>query len=235
MEGVSEQSKTPPRPPQVTVAAWMIMVGSIFVVLIVWDRIAALHSLDTRKALEPILDDQRMKDAGIELNDMLAVIRIVSMVAAGCATAMVVLGYQTLQRSRGARLALTVLAVPLFISGLATGGYVSSARRGRRRDPVAGQRPVVVRRQGRARGSADRGPDEPPGGPARLATAVRPRSAGTARTHATAVGRRPSRPPAPSTPTAAGPVDAAPDLEVRRTRGRPRTPPGRPHSSGPAS
>src|SRR6478609_6274483 len=127
MEGVSEQSKTPPRPPQVTVAAWMIMVGSVFVVLIVWDRIAALHSLDTRKTLEPILADRRMKDAGIELNDLLAVIRIVSMVAAGCATAMAVLGYQTLQRSRGARLALTVLAVPLFISGLATGGYVSSA------------------------------------------------------------------------------------------------------------
>ncbi len=127
MEGVSEQTKTQPRPPQVTVAAWMIMVGSVFVVLIVWDRIAGLHSLDTRKALEPILDDQRMKDAGIELNDMLAVIRIVSMVAAGCATAMVVLGYQTLQRNRRARLALTVLAVPLFISGLATGGYVSSA------------------------------------------------------------------------------------------------------------
>ena len=40
MEGVSEPSKTPPRPPQVTVAAWMIMVGSVFVVLIVWDRIA---------------------------------------------------------------------------------------------------------------------------------------------------------------------------------------------------
>jgi hypothetical protein len=105
----------------------MIMVGSVFVVLIVWDRIAALHSLDTRKTLEPILADRRMKDAGIELNDLLAVIRIVSMVAAGCATAMAVLGYQTLQRSRGARLALTVLAVPLFISGLATGGYVSSA------------------------------------------------------------------------------------------------------------
>jgi len=127
MEGVSEQSKTPPRPPQVTAAAWMIMVGSVFVVLLVWDRIAGLHSIDTRKALEPILNDQRMKDAGIELNDMLAVIRVVSMIAAGCATAMVVLGYQTLQRSRGARLALTVLAVPLFISGLATGGYVSSA------------------------------------------------------------------------------------------------------------
>ena len=127
MEGVSEPSKTPARPPQVTVAAWMIMVGSVFVVLMVWDRIAGLHSLDTRKALQPLLDDRRLKDAGIQINDLLAIIRVVSMVAAGCATAMAVLGYQTLQRSRGARRALTVLAVPLFFSGLATGGYLSSA------------------------------------------------------------------------------------------------------------
>ena len=127
MEGVSEPSKTPVRPPQVTVAAWMIMVGSIFVVLMVWDRIAGLHSIDTRKALQPLVDDKRLKDAGIQINDLLAMIRVISMIAAGCATAMVVLGYQTLQRSRGARRALTVLAVPLFISGLATGGYVSSA------------------------------------------------------------------------------------------------------------
>jgi hypothetical protein len=49
------------------------------------------------------------------------------MIAAGCATAMAILGYQTLQRSRGARRALTVLAVPLFVSGLATGGYLAAA------------------------------------------------------------------------------------------------------------
>jgi hypothetical protein len=54
------------------------------------------------------------------------VIKTLSLIAAGCATAMVILGYQTLQRSRSARLALTVLAVPLFLSGVATGGYVSS-------------------------------------------------------------------------------------------------------------
>src|SRR3954467_14272785 len=76
MGGGSEPSKTPVRPAQVTVAAWMIMVGSVFVVLLVWDRIAGLHSLDTRKALQPLLEDQRLKDAGIQLNDLLAVIRI---------------------------------------------------------------------------------------------------------------------------------------------------------------
>ncbi len=127
MERVSEPSKTPARPPQVTAAAWMIMVGSVFVVLMVWDRIAGLHSLDTRKAIESFLSEPRIKETGLDVADVVAVIRVGSMIAAGCATAMAILGYQTLQRSRGARLALTVLAVPLFISGLATGGYLSSA------------------------------------------------------------------------------------------------------------
>jgi hypothetical protein len=40
---------------------------------------------------------------------------------------MAVLGYQTLQRSRSARIGLTVLAVPLFLTGLVTGGFVAAA------------------------------------------------------------------------------------------------------------
>ena len=175
MESVSEPSKTPARPPQVTAAAWMIMVGSVFVVLMVWDRIAGLHSLDTRKALETFLNEPRVKDSGLQLGDLLAVIRIGSMIAAGCATAMAILGYQTLQRSRGARLALTVLAVPLFISGLATGGYLSSGRRRRGRHPVARAGASLVRRQGRA-GCQRRGPGGPSGYPPGLAAAVRPRT-----------------------------------------------------------
>jgi hypothetical protein len=110
----------------VTVAAYLIMIGSVFVVLLVWDRIAGLHSLDTRKALQPLVDDPQMKKLGIQVDDLLVVIKTLSLIAAGCATAMVILGYQSLQRSRSARLALTVLAVPLFLAGVATGGYVSS-------------------------------------------------------------------------------------------------------------
>ena len=48
------------------------------------------------------------------------------MVAAGCATAAGILGYQVLRRSKSARLALTVLAAPLFLTGMVTGGFVSS-------------------------------------------------------------------------------------------------------------
>jgi hypothetical protein len=126
MEPVSQPNATPARPPQVTVAAWMIMIGSVFVVLMVWDRIAGLHSLATRKTLQSVLDDPGVKGLGLHVTDLMVTVRVVSMVAAGCATAMVVLGYQALQRSRTARTVLSVLAFPLFFSGLVTGGFVSS-------------------------------------------------------------------------------------------------------------
>jgi hypothetical protein len=57
---------------------------------------------------------------------VLEILRVFGMVAAGCATAAAILGYQVLQRSRSARLALTLLAVPLFLSGMVTGGFLSS-------------------------------------------------------------------------------------------------------------
>jgi hypothetical protein len=126
MEPVSQPSATPARPSQVTVAAWMIMVGSVFVVLMVWDRIAGLHSLESRKALQSVLDDPGIRDSGLDVTDLMLLIRVLAMVAAGCATAMVVLGYQTLHRSRVARTVLSVLAVPLFVCGLVVGGFVSS-------------------------------------------------------------------------------------------------------------
>jgi hypothetical protein len=102
------------------------MVGSVFVVLMVWDRIAGLHSLASRTALQSMLDNPGIKGSGLQVNDLETIVRTVSMVAAGCATAMVILGYQTLQRSRSARIGLTILAGPLFFCGLVTGGFVSS-------------------------------------------------------------------------------------------------------------
>jgi hypothetical protein len=126
MEPVSQPTTTPVRPPQVTVAAWMIMIGSVFVVLMVWDRIAGLHSLESRQALQSVLDDPGLKGLGLQVTDLMIMVRIVAMVAAGCATAMVVLGYQALQRSRVARTVMSILAFPLFLCGLVTGGFVSS-------------------------------------------------------------------------------------------------------------
>src|SRR4051794_17653990 len=126
MDDVSEPSTTPARPPQVTFACGIVMIGSVFVVLTMWDRIAGLHTLDSRTGLQSFLHDSNLDSSGLTVADLMVTVKVLAMIAAGCATAMVILGWQTLQRSRGARLGLAILAVPLFVTGLATDGIVSS-------------------------------------------------------------------------------------------------------------
>ena len=123
MGGVSAPN---PRPRQVTLAAWLTMVGSVLVVVLVFDRLAGLHTLETRQSVEKFLAEPPASDLGVGVDGVLSIIRTLAMVAAGCATAAAILGYQVLRRSRSARLALTVLAVPLFFAGLVTDGFVSS-------------------------------------------------------------------------------------------------------------
>src|ERR1700750_56077 len=126
MDVVSEPQTRPARPPQVTFACGIVMVGSVFVVLMMWDRIAGLHTLDSRTGLRSFLHDSGLDSRGLTVTDLMGTVQVLAMIAAGCATAMVILGWQTLQRSHSARVGLTVLAVPLFLTGLATDGLVSS-------------------------------------------------------------------------------------------------------------
>jgi hypothetical protein len=126
MDDVSEPSTTPARPPQVTFACAIVMIGSVFVVLTMWDRIAGLHTLDSRTGLQSFLHDSGLASHGLTVADLMVTVKVLAMISAACATAMVVLGWQTLQRSRGARLGLAILAVPLFVTGLASDGIVSS-------------------------------------------------------------------------------------------------------------
>ena len=119
-------SATPPRPRQVTLAATLIIGGSVLVVVMAFDRIAGLHTLETREAIEKFLAQPPGAELGLEVLGVLDILRVFGMVAAGCATAAAILGYHVLRRSRGARLALTFLAVPLFLSGMVTGGFLSS-------------------------------------------------------------------------------------------------------------
>jgi hypothetical protein len=124
---MSRMATALPRPRQVTIAAAMIMAGSAAVVLTVFQQIAGLHSIDTRDAVERTLSEPPFDGLGMSVDRILDVIRVLSMVAAACATATAILGWQVLQRSRSARIALSVLAVPLFVTGVGTGGILSTA------------------------------------------------------------------------------------------------------------
>ena len=107
-------------------AAWLIMGGSALVVLTVFERVAGLHSLETRQSVQTFLSEPPGDSLGLGVSGVLDALQVLCMVAAGCATAAAILGYQVLRRSRSARLALTLLALPLFVTGLVSGGFLSS-------------------------------------------------------------------------------------------------------------
>jgi hypothetical protein len=119
-------SAAPPRPRQVTIAAWLIMLGSVLVVLTVFERVSGLQSLDTQRAVEKFLAEPPGDGLGLGVQGVIDILRVLAMVAGGCAAAAGVLGFHVLQRSRGARIGLSVLALPLFVAGMAAGGFMSS-------------------------------------------------------------------------------------------------------------
>ena len=114
------------RPRQVTMAAWMIIAGSVLVVGAVFEKVSTLHQLETQDAIRRFLSQPPAEGFGLDLESALTLVRTLSMVAAGCAAAAAILGYHVLKRNRGARIGLTVLALPLFISGFVIGGFLSS-------------------------------------------------------------------------------------------------------------
>ena len=115
-----------PRPRQVTMAGWMIIGGSVLVVATVFETITGLNTLETREAVTQFISQPPGEGLGLDVSGALLVLRTVSMVAAGCAAVAAVLGFHVLRRNRSARVGVTVVAIPLFFTGMVTGGFLSS-------------------------------------------------------------------------------------------------------------
>ena len=106
----------------VTIAGYLVIGGSVAVVLGAFAQVAGLQSLATRESVEKYLAESPGNALDLGVHDVLDIIRVLATVAAVCAAASAVLGYLVLQRSRAARVAVTVLVVPMFLTGLVTGG-----------------------------------------------------------------------------------------------------------------
>lgn len=107
-------------------AAGMVMGGSVFVVLSVIEQMRSLRSIESREGIEEFLSRPPGSGLGLDVEGVISILHVTSMVAAGCATAAAILGWHVLKRDLKARVALSIIAVPLFISGLVTGGFISS-------------------------------------------------------------------------------------------------------------
>lgn len=119
-------SKTLARPPQVTMATWVAMIGSLFVVFYAFSVVANLRTLETRERVEETLDMPPGSWLGLGVEGYLDLLHVTAMIAAGCAVAIAILGWHVRSRSRSARAAMTVLAVPLLVAGAFTDGFMSS-------------------------------------------------------------------------------------------------------------
>jgi hypothetical protein len=105
-------------------AGVMVMLGAIFVVLSVWDSVSRLRSIESREAIEKLLAG--VPGLGLSVEAGIQAAHAVAIVSALCAVAAVALGWEVLQRSKGARVALSVVAVPLFLTGLYAGPFAAA-------------------------------------------------------------------------------------------------------------
>lgn len=121
-----QNDKAPERPQQVTYAAWAVIAGSLVLLISAYQQISTLHTLDTRTMVERLINDAP-SSLGITVQGWLSALKVIGMISGASAVAAAILGWQTLQRSRPARTVLLVVAVPLVLTGLATGPFFAIA------------------------------------------------------------------------------------------------------------
>lgn len=125
MSDPSPTKQAQPRPQQVTYAGWAVILGSIALVVSAFHQVSTLHTLDTRNSVAQLLRDEP-SGLGFTVDGWLTALKVLSMICGACAAAATILGWQTLQRSQPARVVLLVVAVPLVLSGLATGPFFAA-------------------------------------------------------------------------------------------------------------
>lgn len=118
--------KTLPRPPQVTLLGGAILVGSVLMVMVAFDRIASLGSIEEQEAAARFVDRGLGRGLGIDADQWQTVLRVMCLVAGGTGVVTAFLGWQVLQRDRGARVALSALAPVLLVAGTSTADYVAT-------------------------------------------------------------------------------------------------------------
>jgi hypothetical protein len=115
-----------PRPRQVTFSGWSIVVGSVVTILFAYQRVAALGTIESQESVNEFISTPPGEGLGLSVDDVQLAIRLMCLVAGGCAAATAILGWQVLQASRSARVVLSVLAPILFVAGLTSGGLMSA-------------------------------------------------------------------------------------------------------------
>ncbi|RLV47829.1 hypothetical protein D9V37_17045 [Nocardioides mangrovicus] len=111
-------SPTQDRPRQVTVGALVSGAASLAMLLSVGSLLARWHTVDLRQAVEEFLSRGSGRTLNIGVDQALSLARAGLMVLGAVSAAILVFAFFAARRDKGARIAMTVLAVPLVVCGL---------------------------------------------------------------------------------------------------------------------
>lgn len=113
---MSEQSATPVRPRQVTMAVVMSVVGSVLLVVSLFETLGRLRTADMRASIDSFLTTPPGDGLGLETAQVVEGMRILVLVSGALAAAAVVFAVFVGLRHRGARIGLTVTAGLLVLT-----------------------------------------------------------------------------------------------------------------------
>nr|MDQ6935583.1 hypothetical protein [Actinomycetota bacterium] len=150
-----EPADTATRPRQVTVGGWFVVASAVFLVISVFDSMAALHSVDVRAQIARALSSGSGRSLGVSVDQAQSIIRVVLMLAGAGGAAAVVLGVFVLQRNKPARVVLGIMMLPVLLGAPFSGVFPSALLIGSTlllwsrpaRDWFAGRPPLATARR----------------------------------------------------------------------------------------
>ncbi len=115
------EPQSAPRPNQVTILGVFSIIASLLLIVIVYDALGQVGSVDTRRQIENYLGTGGGTGLSITVDQFTEVLRVLALATGALAAAACVLAVFVLLRHNGARIGLTVVAVLLLPSALLIG------------------------------------------------------------------------------------------------------------------
>jgi len=112
---MTEKSKAA-RPSQVTMAGWVAVVGSVLLVLTLFDAVSRLHTLEVRETVDEFLSTPPGNGLGLDIPQVVEIMRWLMLFSGAAAAAATVLAIYVLQRHNAARVGFTVAAVVIMLT-----------------------------------------------------------------------------------------------------------------------
>lgn len=117
--------KLPSRPRQVTTAGVLGVVGSVLLVLSLFDAVARVRSVEMRSAVEKFLAEPPGNGLGVSVGWVLEVLHGLVLLNGALAAVTAVLAVYVVQRHHGARIGFSVAAALLLLTAPLSGGVMA--------------------------------------------------------------------------------------------------------------